>query len=102
MYVTAIDNGDYTTVRAVDFGKGAKTFQAAIAGAAPDAVIEIHLDTPTGTLLGSLKIKSTGGNNNWANQACDIKKQNGVHDICFVFKGSGKNLFNFDWWKFSR
>jgi len=102
MYVTAIDNGDYFTIRSVDFGKGAKTFEATVAGVAPDAVIEIHVDNPKGTLLGTLKIKSTGGNNKWANQACSIKKQMGMHDICFVFKGTGKDLFNFDWWKFSR
>jgi arabinoxylan arabinofuranohydrolase len=102
MYVTAIDNGDYIKVRSVDFGKGAKKFEANIAAAATDALIEIHLDSPTGTLLGSLKIKSTGGHDTWASQSCHITKQAGVHDVYFVFKGTGSNIFNFDWWKFSR
>jgi hypothetical protein len=24
----------------------------------------------------------------------------GTHDLYFVFRGTGKNLLNFDWWRF--
>ena len=102
VYVTAIDPGDYIKVRAVDFNKGAKKFEARIAGLPADAVIEIHLDSPEGTLLGSLKIKSTGGNDKWASQSCRVSKQAGLHDVYFIFKGTGSKILNFDWWKFSK
>lgn len=102
MYVTNIDNGDYIKIQAVDFGKGAKKFHASIATMSPDAVIEIHLDSPTGTLLGVLKIKSTEGKDKWSSQSCTITKKAGVHDVYFVFKGSGEGLFDFDWWKFTK
>ena len=102
MYVTDIDSGDYIKIQAADFGKGAKKFEANIAGAAPDALIEMHLDSPTGILLGTLKIKSTKDSDKWLTQSCHINKQYGIHDVYFVFKGKGTNLFNFDWWKFSR
>ncbi|MFP9098958.1 glycoside hydrolase family 43 protein [Flavobacterium sp. RHBU_24] len=99
IYVTDIDNGDYIKVKAVDLGKGAKNFEASIAGMAGDAAIEIRLDSPTGILLGALQIKSTG-NNTWKTQSCRVKKQPGVHDVYLVFKGNSNGLFNFDWWKF--
>lgn len=102
MYVTDIDNDDYIEVRAVDLGKGAKKFVASVAANSTGAEIEIHIDSPTGALLGSLKIKGTGSATTWETQSCDIKKQRGIHDVYFVFKGTGSNLFNFDWWKFSK
>ncbi|MDI1256190.1 MAG: glycoside hydrolase family 43 protein [Flavobacterium sp.] len=102
IYVTAIDNGDYIKVQAVDFGKNVKNFEVTIASLSTDAAIEVHLDSPTGRLLGTLKIKNTGGNDKWASQSCPIKKEAGVHDIYLVFKGTGKDLFSFDWWKFNK
>lgn len=102
MYVTDIDNGDYIKIQAVEFGKGAKKFEASVATISPDAVIEIHLDSPTGALLGVLKIKSTGNRDKWISQSCAVKRQAGVHDVYFVFKGTGKDLFDFDWWRFSK
>ena len=99
VYVTDISNGDYIKVRSVDFGKGAKSFEANVASATDGGSIEIHVDRPTGTLLGTCIVKSTGGVTNWAVQSCKINKVKGVHDIYFVFKGGAGDLFNFDWWK---
>lgn len=102
MYVTDIDNNDHLKVKAVDFGKGAKKFEASVAGVSSGAVIEIRVDSLTGPLLGALTVKSTGGADKWTTQALKIKKQAGVHDVYFVFKGKGSSLLNFDWWKFSK
>ena len=99
VYVTDISNGDYIKVRSVDFGKGAKSFESNVASATDGGSIEIHVDRPTGTLLGTCIVKSTGGVTNWAVQSCKVNKIKGVHDIYFVFKGGAGDLFNFDWWK---
>ena len=99
VYVTDISNGDYIKVRSVDFGKGAKSFEANVASATDGGSIEIHVDRPTGTLLGTCIAKSTGSVTNWAVQSCKVNKIKGVHDIYFVFKGGAGDLFNFDWWK---
>ena len=99
-YVTDIDPGDYIKLRNVDFKAGAKRFAAAIAGQSKDALIEIHLDAVDGPVPAVLKVKSTGSNARWMVQRCSINKVKGVHDMYFVFKGTGRSLFNFDWWKF--
>jgi arabinoxylan arabinofuranohydrolase len=98
VYVTNISKGDYIKVRCVDFGKGAKTFEASVASIKEGGSIEIHIDSSTGTLLGTCDIKSTGGATNWVVQTCKVNKIKGVHDLYFVFKGGEDDLFNFDWW----
>ena len=100
VYVTNIANGSYIRVRGADFGKGAKTFEANIASASGVGDIEVHLDSLNGTLLGTCRVKNTGGAHQWATQKWPVKKEKGIHDIYFVFKGADGQLFNFNWWQF--
>lgn len=102
VYVTNISNGDYIKIRSVDFSKGAKSFEANVASANAGGSIEIHLDNHTGTLLGNFSVKNTGGLQNWSVQSCKVNKVKGIHDVYFVFKGGVENMFNFDWWKFTK
>lgn len=99
VFVTQIDNGDYIKVRSVDFGKGARKFEASVATPISGGSIEIRLNNIDGELLGVCEINNTGGYQNWVVQSCNLKGVKGVHDLYFVFKGNGHNLFNFDWWK---
>jgi len=101
VYVTSIHKGDYIKVRSVDFGNGANSFQASVATLTKGGSIEIHADSLTGTLLGTCNVKSTGVATNWEVQSCKVKKAKGVHDLYFLFKGEGGDLFNFDWWQLS-
>ena len=100
VYVTDIHNGDYIKVRSVDFMKGSKTFEACVASSTKGGSIEIHFDSPSGTLLGTCKVKSTVGDSIWTVQSCKVNIMAGIHDIYFVFKGGEGNLFNFNWWTF--
>lgn len=100
VYVTDISNGDYIKVRSVDFGKGAKSFEANIASASEGNNIEIRLDSLTGTLLAKCAVKNTGGMQKWATIQCKTEQTTGAHDVYFAFKGVEGNLFNFDSWKF--
>jgi hypothetical protein len=99
IYVSNIDNGDYIQIFSVDFGKGAKSFEAVLASINSDGTIEIRLDNPEGKLIGTLKVKKTGGKDVFKSQKCSLTKVSGIHDVCLVFKGSQSDLFNFDWWK---
>lgn len=99
VFVNKINNGDYIKVRSVDFGKGAKSFEASVASASTGGKIEIRTGSPTGELLGTCLVKPTGGATMWKVQSCKVNSVKGVHDLCFVFKGEEGELFNFDWWK---
>jgi len=103
VYVTEINNGDYIKVRSVDLEKGAKSFEARVASRNQGGKIEVRLDSYSGILLTTLNVKPTGDNQSWNTQSVKIdKKQTGVHDLFFIFKGNEGDLFNFDWWKFDR
>ncbi len=100
VYLTRIENGDYMMVRNVDFGKGCKVLEAAVASNSNGGKIEIRLDNSEGELLGTLDIEKTGDWQNWTVQSCNIKNAKGIHDLYLVFKGDEGLLFNFDWWQF--
>jgi hypothetical protein len=102
VYVSKINNGDYIKVRSVDFGKGATKFEAFAASASVGGNIEMRLDGLNGELLGSCEVKNTGGLQNWIMYSCKVKKAKGVHDLYFIFKGGDGDLFNFDYWIFSK
>ncbi len=100
--VTNIQNGDYIKVKNVDFGSGATSFNARVASAASGGSIELHLDSQTGTLIGTCTVSGTGGAQTWTTKTCSISGATGVHDLFFKFTGTGSsNLFNFNWWQFS-
>lgn len=101
MYVTNIDDGEYIKVSGVRFGnKGAKKFYASVATDGY-AIIEIRLDSPEGPMAGMISIAPTGGYSKYYTANCKLKPRlRGTHDLYFVFRGTGKNLLNFDWWRF--
>jgi arabinoxylan arabinofuranohydrolase len=102
MNVTSINNGDYIKVKSVDFRTGAVSFSARVASATTGGSIEMHLDSLTGTLMGTCAIAGTGGAQTWATKTCDISVATGVHDLFFKFTGSGTGeLFKFNWWRFT-
>lgn len=99
MYVTSIHNRDFLQVKAVDFDKGAKTFEVR-AATITKGKIEIRLDGLDGTLLGVCDISNTGGWNTWKTFVTDVEKVGGVHDLYLVFRGGDGEMFNMDYWRF--
>lgn len=99
-FIRDIQSGDYVKVRAVDFGKGAKKFEASLDSIAAGSSIEIRLDAVNGPLLATCKVKSKKPG--WNTQKWGVKRVEGVHDVYFVYKGGQGPLFHIDWWKFSK
>lgn len=99
--VTAINDNDYIKVKAVDFRTGALSFEASVASDGAEGSIELHLDSPTGTKIGTCAVEATGGRQMWSKVSCDVTSATDVHDLFLVFKGGGGTLFNLDWWRFT-
>ncbi len=103
IYVTDIHHTDYIKVRNVDFGEGARSFEASVASMYREGNIELHLDSPTGKLIGTCEVGSTGGKKKWQIKTCMVEGASGKHDLYLVFTGKGKYpFFNFDWWQFKK
>lgn len=90
-----ISNGDYVAYKKTNFGSGATTFKALVT-TTTDTSIELRINSPTGILLGTLPVKSTGGFNAYEEQTCSINKISGINDLYLVFKGA----VNIDWFLF--
>jgi hypothetical protein len=96
--VSSINNGDYIKVKDVDFGSGATKFEARVSSSASNAKIELHLDSQTGTLLGTL---DASGASSWTTKSCQVSGASGKHDLFMKFTGGSGDLFKFNWWKFT-
>ncbi|WP_068652754.1 carbohydrate-binding protein [Paenibacillus antarcticus] len=102
--VSNINDGDWTAVSKVDFGAtGAGTFKANVASGSGGGNIELYLDSADGTLIGTLPISNTGGENSWKTKTTSVSGATGVHDLYMVYKGASTgNLFKVDSWQFEQ
>jgi len=99
MNVTSLADGDWVSVRGVDFGAGAKTFSARVASSSAEGAIEVRAGSPTGTVLATCDVPATGGLQKWQTTSCNVSGATGViKDLYFLFKGAG---FGFDYWQFA-
>jgi len=96
--VTSINNGDYIKVKNVDFLDGVTSFDARVSSSASNAKIELHLDSQTGTLLGTCDVS---GASSWTTKTCVVSGGSGKHDLFMKFVGDSGELFKFNWWKFT-
>ncbi|MCJ7815045.1 MAG: carbohydrate-binding protein, partial [Xanthomonadales bacterium] len=100
MNVCDIENEDYIKVKGVDFGKRATSFDARVASGTKGGNIELRLDSPSGTLVGTCVVSGTGGWQNWETKSCTVNGDAEVHDLFLVFTGDSGVLMNLNWWKF--
>ncbi|MFS1516261.1 carbohydrate-binding protein [Bacillus sp. SCS-151] len=94
------DNGDYIGYNNVDFGEGAVAVEARVATDSEGGMIELHLDSPTGDLIGTINITKTGGWQSWVTESAEISGAKGVHDVYLVFKSEAGGIGNVNWLKF--
>ena len=63
---------------------------------AADGTVEFHLDSPTGTKLGTATLPVTGGYQTWQTVSAPVSTTMGVHDLYMVIHGSG-GIGNVNW-----
>lgn len=96
-----IENGDYTMVKGVDFGDaGASEFYASVASNGTGGKIELHLDSATGPMVGTVSVPVTGDWQAWETVSTTVSGATGKHDLYLRFSGGDSYLFNVDWWQF--
>ena len=97
--VGSIDAGAFTAYKNVDLN-GAQTFAVRVASASAGGNVEVHVDSATGTLLGTCTVPVTGDYQKWVTQTCPVTGASGTHDVYLVYTGSGAGLFNVEWFVF--
>ncbi len=96
-----IQPGDYIAFRNVDFGAGAQGFTVQAGSDTEGGKIALHLDSPTGKLIGTCNVSGTGGWTAWKVFDCDVSGASGTHTLYLVFEGEDGFLMNVDSFKFT-
>ena len=100
LFLTSIQNGDYIMVQGVDFATGATSVEVSVSPIY-GGKIEIHVGEIDGPLIATVDINSSRESGMWRTFTAPLKSVEGVNDLYFVFSGE-KELFDFDWWQFSK
>ena len=90
-----LSNGDYLEYSNINFGSGSSQFDARVAsGASPgvSGLVEVVLDNPSNSPVGSFAVANTGGWSSWKTIPANISKVTGTHNVYLVFvSGAGGN-----------
>ncbi|MBY8870241.1 family 43 glycosylhydrolase [Micromonospora sp. PLK6-60] len=99
LVVRDIDDGDWTALSSVDFGKGARSVTAKVRALTAGGTIEVRLDDVAGPVVGTVPVDTATGE--WAEVSADLTGVSGVHDVYFTYRGpAGEDLFELDSWAF--
>jgi hypothetical protein len=97
--IGGIESGDWSAYNNVNL-TGVNTFIARVASDGSGGNIEVHLDSPSGTLVGTCAISGTGGGQAYLNSYCNITGANGTHTVYLVYTGGAGSLFNVQFFGF--
>ena len=103
--IASLANGDWGLYQNVDFGStGATQFVARVASGAAGGVsglVEVRLDSPTATPVGSFSIANTGGWQSWRTVPANISRVTGTHSVYLTFtSGQPADFVNVNWFNF--
>ena len=104
-FVTAMKDGAYIQVKAVDFGDISPSSITARIGSVHNnnVSMEVRADAKDGKLLATLNVPITGGDDRWKLVKAEVEEITGVHDLYFIVKGKATTqLMYFDYWMFKR
>ncbi len=99
--LTDLQNKDWTSVAQLNFGEyGAVGFKVN-AASAKGGKIEVRLDSPEGTLAGTVEVPATGGEDTYKLIECKLNNITGTKNVFLVFVGSDtENIMNVDYYEF--
>jgi cytochrome c len=91
--LTSVNNGDWTEYDPYDL-QGVNSIGFRVASSGSGGTIEVHADSPDGTLIGSASVGDTSGA--FTTVTAPVTDPGGTHRLFLVFKGGSGDLFTFD------
>jgi len=85
---TELSNGDWLEYPGINFGSGSSQFDARVASGAAGGVsglVEVVLDSPSNTPVGSFAVGNTGGWSSWETIPANISEVTGTHTVYLEF-----------------
>jgi arabinoxylan arabinofuranohydrolase len=100
--LVGIQNEDHVAYKYINFESGVDSFQIRVAPGKKDGSIKLMLDQPWHPVIATINVPANLGEKQWIKLSCKIDKVNGVHALWLKFNGQGTELFDVDWFKFSK
>ena len=98
-----IPDNTYTSYDNVDL-TGKENFYARVSTLGLGGRIDIRIDSPTGTLLGSSVVPNTPGWGKWKTVSCKLGNTVGIHQLYLLYygqiAGDPRSTFDFEWFAF--
>jgi glucosylceramidase len=88
--------GSWAAYSNVDFGAGVSTAAIRMASASGGGTVDLHLDSPTGPMIGATAIVNTGGWQTWTTVTTPLTGASGSHTLYVVYQGT----VNLNWFQF--
>lgn len=83
-----IENGNYLVFNKINFGTGASSFKSRVAyGGDSSTTIQLRKGSPTGTIIGSLNVPSTGGWDTYKELSTTVSDVSSIQDLYLCFNG---------------
>ena len=95
-----IHNGDWLRFDDVNL-TSISNMDARISSKFSGGIIEVRTGSLSGTLIGSIEVSNTGGNQNWTTLSTSISNVSGTEDVYLVFTGGNGYLYNVNWVAFN-
>jgi Carbohydrate binding module (family 6)/Glycosyl hydrolases family 16 len=93
--IAQLSNGDWLEYPNINFGSGSSQFDARVASGAGTGVsglVEVVLDNPSNSPVGSFAVANTGGWSTWKTIPANISTVTGTHNVYLKFvSGAGGN-----------
>jgi hypothetical protein len=83
-----LENGDWLEYPGINFGTGSTQFDARVASGAGSGVsglVEVVLDSPTNTAVGTFAVGNTGGWSDWETVPANMSEVTGTHTVYLKF-----------------
>jgi len=102
MNLTNLQDGDWTSVAQLDFGKNGAASFSVNAASKQGGTIEVRLDSPEGSLIGTVNVEATKNEDTYETFTCDVSNVSGIRNVFLVFRGeTDNNLMNVDFYQFT-
>lgn len=100
--LTAIENNDNAAYKYINFEAGVDSFVVRLAPGIKGGTLQVSLDQPWHQPIGTIHVSAATGDKKWVTLSCPVKKTEGVHAVWLRFYGKDTDLFDVDWFKFTR
>ncbi len=101
MSVKLAGSGSYLVFKNVDFTGEIDTRFATVLSSVAGGTLDIVLDSPDGTVAGTLPIAPTADLQTYTFQTCEIADIDGIRDVYLVYRGAEEGICQVDWFSFS-